>query len=109
VHLVEHIFDARPAIHLMTARQGGAAIELARQHHPHLILLDLNLPDISGEEVLFALRSDPATAKIPIIILIADATASQIERLLGMGAADYLTKPFDVHALLAAVDKALVV
>jgi CheY-like chemotaxis protein len=85
--------------------QGSRGLELARDHRPQLILLDLHLPDMSGSEVLERLRHDPRTRSIPIVILSADATAGQVTRLLEQGAAAYLTKPLDVHELLTLVDR----
>jgi len=70
-----------------------------------MILLDLNLPDIHGSEVLRRLQSDTETAKIPVVVLSADATPSQIERLLSAGARNYLTKPFDIDPFLAVIDE----
>ena len=103
--LVERILEFRPALTLMHARSGGSGVELATAHGPKLILLDLNLPDMHGSEVLRQLQNDPATAKIPVVVLSADATPSQIERLLTAGARNYLTKPFDIDPFLAVVDE----
>jgi CheY-like chemotaxis protein len=105
VKLVEYILSLRPEITLVVAVQGSAGIDLARERDPSLILLDLNLPDMSGEEVLRQLKSDPATAGTPVIVISADATPGQSERLRASGAAGYLTKPFDVERLLAIVDE----
>ena len=80
-------------------------LELAREHHPDLVLLDLQLPDLPGEEVLRRLKSEPRTADVPVIVISADATEDQPERLRADGALDYLTKPFDVARLLAIVDE----
>ncbi len=80
--------------------QGRLGISLALQHHPALILLDLHLPDVGGETVLAGLRSDPATATTPVLVLTADATDRQRARLLAAGATEYLTKPLDVRQLL---------
>jgi CheY-like chemotaxis protein len=102
--LVERIFERRPGVRVMGAMQGGLALDLARQHQPVLILLDLHLPDMEGEEVLRHLRGDPATVSIPVAVLSADATESQIAHLLAAGADDYLTKPIDVRRFLAVVD-----
>jgi CheY-like chemotaxis protein len=103
--LVERILEFRPALKLMHARCGEIGVELAQVHHPRLILLDLNLPDIHGSEVLRRLQSEPATATVPVVVLSADATPSQIERLLTAGARNYLTKPFDIDPFLAVVDE----
>jgi CheY-like chemotaxis protein len=103
--LVERILEFRPALTLMHARSGGSGVELAVAHGPKLILLDLNLPDMHGSEVLRQLQNEPTTAKIPVVVLSADATPSQIERLLTAGARNYLTKPFDIDPFLAVVDE----
>jgi len=103
--LVERILEFRPALKLMHARTGGDGVELAQAHQPKLILLDLNLPDMHGSEVLRQLQGEPSTAKVPVVVLSADATPSQIERLLTAGARNYLTKPFDIDPFLAVVDE----
>jgi CheY-like chemotaxis protein len=103
--LVERILEFRPTLKLMHARCGEAGVELAQAHNPKLILLDLNLPDIHGSEVLRRLQDEPTTAKVPVVVLSADATPSQIERLLTAGARNYLTKPFDIDPFLAVVDE----
>jgi len=103
--LVERILEFRPAIRLMHARSGESGVELAQAHRPKLILLDLNLPDIHGSEVLRRLQMESETAKVPVVVLSADATPSQIERLLTAGARNYLTKPFDIDPFLAVVDE----
>jgi CheY-like chemotaxis protein len=103
--LVERILEFRPALKLMHARTGEDGVELAQAHQPKLILLDLNLPDMHGSEVLRQLQHQPATAKVPVVVLSADATPSQIERLLTAGARNYLTKPFDIDPFLAVVDE----
>ena len=70
-----------------------------------MILLDLNLPDMPGAEVLRRLQQDSATAAIPVVILSANATPSEIERMLSAGAKNYLTKPFDIDPFLAVIDE----
>src|SRR4051812_30390350 len=103
--LVERILEFRPTLKLMHARTGGSGVELAVANRPRLVLLDLNLPDMHGSEVLRQLQNEPATANVPVVILSADATPSQIERLLTAGARNYLTKPFDIDPFLAVVDE----
>jgi CheY-like chemotaxis protein len=105
--LVERILDFRPAVTVMHAVQGQLGLALAEAYNPKLILLDLNLPDMHGSEVLRRLQQDAATKHIPVVILSADATPSQIERLLTAGARNYLTKPFDIDPFLAVVDEFL--
>jgi CheY-like chemotaxis protein len=104
IKLVETILTLRPEVTLLAAADGRLGLELAREHLPSLVLLDLNLPDISGEEVLRRLRTDPRTAPIPVVVLSADATAGRIARLRRAGANDYLTKPFDFGQFLDLVD-----
>ena len=79
-------------------------LDLAAQHHPDLILLDLHLPDMPGEAVLRRLWSSPVTADIPVVILSADARPTLIERLRDEGVHGFLTKPLDVKELLHLVD-----
>ena len=103
--LVERILEYRPALKLKHASTGQAGIEAARTERPKLILLDLNLPDIHGADVLRLLRSSSVTDGIPVVVLSANATPSYIERLLTAGAKNYLTKPFDIDPFLAVVDE----
>jgi CheY-like chemotaxis protein len=105
--LMERIFDRWPDVRLISAMQGSIGLDLARQHKPDLILLDLHLPDIQGHEVLEKLRSDPSTSHIPVIVTSADATAGQIQRLRDGGADDYLTKPLDIPRFAEVVRKRL--
>ena len=104
LRLVERVLARRPGVMLLSAIQGGAGLDLARAHDPDLVLLDRHLPDMSGDEVLRVLGQDPRTRDIPVVILSADASPGQIQRLLDAGAHGYLTKPLDVPALLALVD-----
>ena len=80
--LIEHLLADNPEIRLMTAMQGGLGLELARQHHPDLILLDLHLPDLPGWEVLAQFKADAGTRGIPVVVVSADATPRQVERLM---------------------------
>jgi PAS domain S-box-containing protein len=103
--LVEGILAHRPHVHLLRAMKGEHGLELARVERPELILLDVHLPDMKGDEVLRRLRADSQLCHIPVIVLSADATPHQIERLRAAGAQDYLTKPIDVQRFLALVDR----
>ena len=107
LRLLEVILSRRPEINLLAAMQGSIGLDLAIQHHPDLILLDLNLPDMNGKEVLARLRQSDATRDIPVVIVSADATPGQIERLLAAGANAYITKPLDVTQVLGTVDRFL--
>jgi signal transduction histidine kinase len=103
--LVEHILKQRPSTSLVPAMLGGAALDLAAEYRPHLILLDLNLPDIPGEELLRRLKADPATSATPVVII--SAVAERMDSLLAMGASAYLTKPISVRDFLHTLDALL--
>ena len=105
--LVEQILRRRPGVTLIPAMQGKLGLELARRHQPQLVLLDLHLPDMPGSHVLARMRTDPATRSIPVVMLSADATHGQIERLMAVGADDYLTKPLDVGLFLELIDRTI--
>ncbi|MEX2624355.1 MAG: ATP-binding protein [Acidimicrobiia bacterium] len=105
--LVQRILDYRPGVDLLTALQGQIGIDQAREHRPDLILLDLDLPDLPGRDVLTELRRDERTAQIPIVVISADASSGQIRRLIEAGADGYLTKPLDLTQFLATIDEAL--
>ncbi len=107
LHLMEAIFELRPQITLLTAVQGSIGLDMACQHEPDLILLDLNLPDIHGKEVMARLQRSALTRDIPIIVVSADATPGQVNQLLAAGARDYLTKPLDVDLFLHTLDRFL--
>lgn len=96
LRLIERLLQRQTDVTLMSAMQGSLGIELARQHCPDLILLDLHLPDMMGDEVLRRLKAEPETRDIPVVMISADATLGQNQRLRATGAADYLTKPLDV-------------
>jgi CheY-like chemotaxis protein len=107
LRLVERVFERRPDIAMVSATRGLVGLEMAREHRPDVVLLDLHLPDIDGDEVLHRLRIDPLTHAIPVVILSADANDRQIQRLLEAGAAAYLTKPLDIHTLVEIVDEVM--
>jgi CheY-like chemotaxis protein len=107
LRLVQTILDRHPNIDLLAASQGVAGFELAKQHEPDLVLLDLNLPDASGHDILRQLKSDPASNGIPVVVVSADATPRQIARALESGAANYLTKPIEVRQFLQVLDDLL--
>ena len=105
--LVVQAFASQPEVQVMVAMQGSHGVELARGHHPDLVLLDLHLPDMHGSAVLDMLSEDPATSEIPVIVLSADATQRQVRDLLARGACAYLTKPLDIREFLEVVDQHL--
>ena len=96
VTLVEELFSMLPQYKLLIAMQGRLGLEIAKQHQPAIVLLDVHLPDCSGSWVLEQLKADPKLANIPVVMLSADATEVQIQRLMQGGACAYLTKPLNV-------------
>ncbi len=105
--LVERVLDHRPDLRLLTATDARTGLALAREHLPDLILLDLHLPDLPGDETVRRLYTEPRTRNIPVVVLSADATPAQVTRLRALGVREYLFKPFKVQALLGAIDAAL--
>ena len=105
--LVERIFANRPEVRLLKAFQGRVGLDLAREHRPDLIVVDIHLPDIPGEQVIRTLRNASATARTPVIVTSADATEKQRRRSMAAGATEYLSKPLNVQRFLAVVDEAM--
>ena len=105
--LVQRILERWRKVVLLSAIQGALGLELAQRHRPDLVLLDLHLPDMHGSAVLDELHSDPRTSGIPVVVVSADATAGEIQRLRDKGAHDYVTKPLDVTQFLASLERAL--
>lgn len=93
--------------HILEAREGQQALELARSHHPDLILLDVMLPDMSGIEVCRALKTDPAMMSTTVLMLTAKAQQSDLGEAEVAGADGYFTKPFSPLALLQRVEAVL--
>ncbi len=105
--LVENLLERRPDIHLLSARDGLRGIEIARASLPDVILMDINLPGISGIHALEILRKDPTTAHIPVIALSANAMPRDIVKGLEVGFFRYLTKPIKLNEFLDTLDAAL--
>lgn len=105
--LVERILERRPDVELREARSGADALELAATLRPSLVLLDLRLPDMSGDAVLRSLRDNRETRDIPVVVISAEARPAEADRLLAAGADDYLVKPIDVAEFLEVVDRML--
>lgn len=105
--LIEQLVAGRPDLHLVTAVDGYSGIERARACLPQVILMDINLPGISGLDALRILRADPATAHIPIIAISANAMPHEIKSCLDAGFFDYITKPIKVNLFLDTLDMAL--
>jgi signal transduction histidine kinase/CheY-like chemotaxis protein len=105
--LVEQIIEGHPHIRMLSAGDGNLGIALARAHLPDVILMDINLPVISGIQVLKTLREDPLTAHIPVIAISANAMPHDIEKGLEVGFFRYLTKPIKINELMETLDIAL--
>ena len=105
--LVEQLIELRSDIKLLTAVNGILGIELARTFQPDMILMDINLPGISGIEALKILREDPCTAHIPVVALSANAMLRDIDLGLEVGFFRYLTKPIKVKEFMETLDVVL--
>ncbi|MGC5703798.1 CHASE3 domain-containing protein [Pseudomonas sp. NFXW11] len=105
--LIETLLQRRPGIQLLSSMQGQMGLDLARQHRPRMILLDVNLPDLPGLEVLQRLRASAATAALPVLMITADASERTRRSLLDAGATAILTKPLHIPAFLAHLDHCL--
>jgi two-component system, sensor histidine kinase len=102
---IQNVVARRPELRLLPASLGSLGFTLARQHRPHLILLGVNLPDISGEAVLQQLQETPETREIPVVVLGEDLSPTLIERLQAAGARAYLPNPLDVRKFLILLDE----
>jgi CheY-like chemotaxis protein/two-component sensor histidine kinase len=105
--LVEQIIENQPHISMLSARDGKQGIALARAHRPDVILMDINLPGLSGFQVLRLLRADPLTADIPVLAISANAMTRDIEKGMEAGFFRYLTKPIKVKEFTDALNMAL--
>lgn len=102
--IVGELIAQRSDLKMLSAETGAGGCEIARSARPHLVLLDMQLPDIDGFEVFKRLRADPRTARIPCIALSANAMPDDIERALRAGFADYWTKPLDFRTFMASIE-----
>ena len=105
LRLVERVLKRHPQLTFLPAMQGSLGLELAREHRPDIVLLDLQLPDLQGDEVLIRLKAEPVTRHTPVVVLSADASPGQERRLREAGAAAFLTKPIDLPELLEVVGR----
>ncbi len=105
--LIEQLVARRPDIRLLSARDGLVGIRLAHAHQPDVILMDINLPGISGIEALKILREDPITAHIPVVALSANAMPRDIEKGLHAGFFRYLTKPIKVNEFMETLEETM--
>ncbi|MEI9814280.1 MAG: response regulator [Acidobacteriota bacterium] len=100
LQLMESILERYPGIKMLAAMQGKLGLDLALAHQPDWILLDVHLPDLTGDEILLRLKGDPRTRQIPVTVVSADATPVQVNRVLQSGAREYLTKPLNVKQVM---------
>ena len=107
VMLVERLLEHRANVELIVAMQGQLGLDLAVEHRPDLVLVDINLPDLSGHTILRRLRADRRMTGTPLVVVSADATPGQIAVCRAAGADGYLTKPFDIPAFFAVLDEHL--
>ncbi|MDP2786751.1 MAG: ATP-binding protein [Pseudomonadota bacterium] len=107
LRLMQQIFAVRENLELRAAHTAELGIELARAEPPALILMDINLPGMDGFAALDVLKADPGTAHIPVIAISAHAMKGDAERGQAAGFVAYFTKPIDIPALIAALDKLL--
>jgi PAS domain S-box-containing protein len=105
--LMARVVALRPGCVLLVAPDGAQGLAAARREAPDLVLLDLHLPDMHGEEVLRELRKVPACADVPVVVVTADASPGARERMLGLGSNGFLTKPIDLDDVLAWIDSVL--
>lgn len=105
--LVEHLLARRGDLKMLPATTGSQGIEMACEHLPAVILMDIQLPDMSGLDVLKFLRDHPATAHIPVMALSSDAFPLQIKQGVEAGFFRYLTKPFKIDEFMLAIDACL--
>ena len=107
VEVMRGILAQRPQVTLAVSMLGLDGLQAIRQHRPDLILLDMQLPDVDGLELLRQLQRDPACADIPVIVVSADATPARVAETLAAGARHYLTKPLNLAGFLAVFDEVL--
>jgi CheY-like chemotaxis protein len=107
MQLVEQLIARRPDLRLLSAGDAISGIELARTHQPEVILMDINLPGMSGIQALEILREDPLTAHIPVLAISANAMPHDIRKGLEAGFLRYITKPIDVNQFMEALEIAL--
>ncbi len=105
--LVQLILEQRPGLHVLQAVRGAEGLALARERRPGLLLVDLHLPDMSGEDVVRAVVTDPDLREIPVVLLSAETEPAQVERILALGAQRYVMKPLDLQAFLSVIDECL--
>jgi PAS domain S-box-containing protein len=107
VALMERLVERRPDLELHAASRGDAGVELARRLSPDVVVVDLHLPDMTGDAVVAELQAAPETSDVPVIVVSADATQDHAKRLIAAGATAFMTKPLDLGRFQAELDRAL--
>ena len=107
VRLLERVLERRPGVRLVHSGTGREGLEMAARLRPDLVLLDMGLPDCSGEALVAQLKQSPETRQLPVVVLSADAMPSHVQRLKEAGILAYLTKPINVTEVLRVVDRTL--
>jgi CheY-like chemotaxis protein len=102
--LLRRILARRPGLDVLSESDGQRGLDLIRQQNPDLVLLDLHLPTMDGETIVRELRSDPATAATPVIVISGDTNPETTRRLQEAGATDYLAKPLNIQAFLDTIN-----
>jgi PAS domain S-box-containing protein len=107
LELIERLVARRPGVRLLSAMQGRIGLNLAREHRPDVILLDMRLPDVPGSEILHRLQADLRTRLIPVVTMSSEPSTEQVQRLLASGAHACLAKPIDIAELMKILDEVL--
>jgi DNA-binding response OmpR family regulator len=102
LHLLQTVLRAE-GFEVLTAEDGHTALDVAKRNHLDLIILDVSMPQLSGWDVLQRLRMDSSTSSTPVFIVTARAQKSDVEQGRGLGADDYITKPFDPMDLVTRI------
>ena len=103
IDLIGRLLRSKTNCHLLSATLGQTGLAMARTLRPDLILLDLNLPDMSGLALLCQLRTEPLTKKVPVLVLSAEAHQQKIDECIEAGASKYIVKPYDLFGLLDVI------
>jgi CheY-like chemotaxis protein len=107
IKLMERIVTMHSRAAFSFERTGAAGLKVAKDRHPAMVFLDHHLPDMRGLDVLVALKEDPQTALIPVVILTGDSTAGDERVFIEAGALAHILKPIDPHYVLTLIDSAI--
>lgn len=105
--LLRRLLARRPGLEFVVVGSGAEGIAEVRERGPVLVICDLHLPDLDGDEVIRQLRAEPGTADVPVAVVSADATESARASVMALGADAYLTKPFDIKEFYLLLDRYL--